>query len=157
MVKQLFQGMYGTEFRHNGGPFGLTCGQSRQTGCHNAGWYNAAGEKIGWGGLDHADMARIAKEINADELFVVLGEYESHWVTDNIVLTPSDKDKPGPQYVGLKCSYIIEKGQCFMVYPGRDFPTSMLSQVEGVHFDYMHRRDAYNKVLIATNLPSMSK
>lgn len=75
--------MFGSEF----GPkteatqvFGLRTGQMRHPDTiHNGGWYNARGEKLGWGDLNVADYTRIQAQLEEDDVFVVLTEQDSFW------------------------------------------------------------------------------
>lgn len=76
---QLFAGVYesrrrpGTE--HIEPPFGLRHGQRRPLRglvARQAGWFNAAGERLGIGDLSTDDLARIAREIKPGELFIVV-------------------------------------------------------------------------------------
>jgi len=46
---------------------------------HNGGWYNLAGEKLGWGDLAARDFIRLMAELQGDEAFLVIGEQASFW------------------------------------------------------------------------------
>lgn len=62
--------------------FGLVCGQiSVWRLIKNAGWYNAQGEKLGWGDLSCLNTVRIARELQSNEMFVILDEQDSYWRT----------------------------------------------------------------------------
>src|SRR3989344_6367048 len=79
-TQQLMKGMYGDELTATNGLFDLRCGQR----CHNSlihagGWYNKAGEKLGWGDLSIENLLRIYGEVANGEFFVVLGETGSFW------------------------------------------------------------------------------
>jgi hypothetical protein len=103
-MSQLTKGMYGTEFCQKGDIFGLHCGQmrSRDKITHNSGWYNRAGEKLGWGDLDAKDFERIARELEYGEYFIVLSEQDSYWKVDKEMV-----EAPGTDYVVEHAMYII--------------------------------------------------
>ena len=98
---------------------GLTCGQmrSKEDVAHNGGWYNKAGEKLGWGDLAHADIPKIQKELEEGELFIVLGEHESFWdfvdfnpgIIGAMCHTKPTAEAPGPDYVAEKCRWIFTR------------------------------------------------
>lgn len=77
-------GMYDYLGRSEGKPsrrFGLREGQIEDAGrvIKDAGWYSAVGVKLGYGDLNSAQIARIAKELQPDEMFVALNEEDSFW------------------------------------------------------------------------------
>ena len=84
---------------------------------HNGGWYNAAGEKLGWGDLAGRDIERIASELVEGEAFYILSEYDSHWECP-----AEDKTLPGPEYVKGKAKFIIEPGKLVVFVNGSFFP-----------------------------------
>lgn len=114
--KPLTKNMYGSEFDSAPGKFmGLRCGQMRSPQLtHNSGWYNRAGEKIGWGDLDKYDFLRIRSALEDGELFVILGESDSFW---NFVTRPGiigsmstvkpDVYAPGVEYIAEHAMYVI--------------------------------------------------
>lgn len=112
---RLTKQMYGHEFKAESRLFDLLCGQTRASrNVHNGGWYNKAGEKLGWGDLDAEDFRRISMELEEGELFVVLHESDSFWnfVTGHGVIgamctTKPDVHAPGVEYVAEKCCYIV--------------------------------------------------
>ncbi len=118
---KLTRGMFGTEF---GGPteasklFGLRTGQMRcgyeSPRAHNGGWYNQAGEKLGWGDLRPDDFKRIQQLLEPGQMFLVLGEHDSFWnfvsrasVIGSMATTTPDMDAPGAEYVAEKAWYVI--------------------------------------------------
>jgi hypothetical protein len=125
-MNRLTKGMYGHEFAPRGGLFGLSCGQMRCPDVvHNGGWYNHLGEKLGWGDLSPDDLNRIAAELKDDEVFIILGEYQSHW--DFVKQFDSQKrvqraeptaEAPGTDYVADKCFLVITRGRIAYVNPG---------------------------------------
>ncbi|MBX4204947.1 MAG: hypothetical protein KW788_02010 [Candidatus Doudnabacteria bacterium] len=121
---QLTKGMYGHQFRNASRMYGLSCGQMRGDDMvHNGGWYNAAGEKLGWGDLSRQDFERISSEIEEGEIFVVLYEGDAFWkfVTHNpgiigsMCKTRPDAEAPGVDYVAQKAAWIITRGKVFHV------------------------------------------
>ncbi|MCX6736027.1 MAG: hypothetical protein NTZ13_03000 [Candidatus Parcubacteria bacterium] len=109
---QLTKGMYGSESNQTGDLFGLACGQmcSEKKITHNSGWYNRSGEKLGWGDLNAEDFARIARELDAGEFFIILSEQDSRWKV------PEGKEEdPGVLYVAEHALYIITRNQLFRV------------------------------------------
>ena len=122
----LTAGMYGTEFDPKSHEFGLACGQMRggiDRVVHNGGWYNKAGEKLGWGDLSQKDLVRVAKSLPVGEMFIVLYEQESFI---NFVQNPSsvggsfskvsdEESSPGQEYVADHCVYIVVPGGIYHV------------------------------------------
>jgi hypothetical protein len=122
-MTQLTKNMYGTESRRTGNLFGLACGQMRgRQFVHNGGWYNKAGEKLGWGDLSVDDFMTIALELEEGEVFIVLHERASFWqfVTRPGLLgsdaqTAVDINSPGLDYVSENAAYIIAPCEIFVV------------------------------------------
>jgi hypothetical protein len=123
-MSRLTKGMFGTEFSNTSHLFGLSCGQMRGAQIvHNGGWYNAKGEKLGWGDLGSEDFRKLQHELRDDELFIVLSESDSFWnfVRHNPGTIGSDcrteptESAPGPAYVAEKCSFILTKGRALYV------------------------------------------
>jgi hypothetical protein len=117
-MAQLTKSMYGQEFGRTGNLFGLHCGQIRSRDfCHNAGWYNKLGEKLGWGDLSVEDFQRIRRELEEGEMFIILGEQDSFWnfvtrpgLLGHNAVTKPDVEAPGVDYVASKARYIITGG-----------------------------------------------
>ena len=136
-MTQLIKGMYGGEFSHEeSNLFGLHCGQMRggkDKLTYNSGWYNKSGEKLGWGDLSTEDMMRIAAELEANELFIILSEGKSCWDHRTNWLSES---APGIAYVAKHAMYIIAKGQKITVDPyGENGPK--IRQIEGRDFSVL--------------------
>jgi hypothetical protein len=122
-MSQLVKGIYGSEFDRTGNLFGLLCGQMSGSATkitHNSGWYNKRGEKLGWGDLSAEDFQRISMGIAADELFIILGEQDSHGnfqnkrVTTGILFKKEITEAaPGVEYVAAHAIYVIAKGQLY--------------------------------------------
>ena len=116
-MAQLTQGMFGTEFRKRPETalFGLHCGQIRgREFVHNGGWYNRAGEKLGWGDLSLVDFQKIAEGLEEGELFIILAESDSFWnfverpgIIGSMAVVKPTADAPGVDYVAEKAMYII--------------------------------------------------
>jgi hypothetical protein len=126
ITSRLSKGMYGNEFGRTPETalFLLKCGQMRGRDLvHNGGWYNRAGEKLGWGDLEPADFQRIAEELEEGELFIILSESDSFWnfVTHNPgsigsrCATSADVNAPGVDYVAEKAMYIIGRMELYIV------------------------------------------
>jgi hypothetical protein len=103
---------------------GLRDGQclSRDT-FHNAGWYNRGGDKIGWGDLSPESIHNIAKNLEDDEVFIILPESASFW---NFVNRPgpigalADVDRlsekrPGMDYLIEHVRFVVTSGKWYQV------------------------------------------
>lgn len=95
--------------------------------CHNAGWYNMTGEKIGWGDLDVKDLNNIAKKLPKGESLFILGEQDSFWkfvekfgIIGWTCKTNEKEKNPGLDYVLDKFRYMIKDGKIFGDYPYND-------------------------------------
>ncbi len=113
-MTQLTIGMYGSEFNSPNNLFGLHCGQMCSKGklTHNSGWYNKAGEKLGWGDLSTYDVARISAELEAGELFVILSESDSYW---NPRRNGISESAPGVTYIAMHAVFIVVQGYVYSV------------------------------------------
>ena len=125
-MTRLIKGMYGHEFGPTSDLFGLRCGQVRGGGnakmTHNSGWYNKAGEKLGFGDLSVTDFQRISKELADGELFIILGESASFWnfVTQHGIIgsmcqTKPTVEAPGVEYTAKYAMYVIARNQLYCV------------------------------------------
>ena len=142
------------------GTYGLATSQMRtQDLVHNGGWYNRAGEKLGWGDLSPEDFRRISREIPEGELFIVLSEYDSFWpfveknpgtVGTSCTTSPSG-EAPGPDYVATKCLYIIRRGEMLLV-DVRNSVTTTFANRDGLTFRVIKRPAVRD--LIGAPLPS---
>ena len=65
--------------------------------CHNAGWFNAKSERLGFGDLSKDDLRRIADCLEEGELFIIVGEWDMFW---------TDKDGDDPKAPGTR--FIVE-------------------------------------------------
>lgn len=117
----LTKGMFGSEFNSNTF-FGLRCGAMRGQNKmgHNNGWYNKAGEKLGWGDIDAKDFKNIQKELEEGQLFILLGEHDSYWtfvreygVIGSMCATEATVEAPGQAYVADKFTFAISKDRIY--------------------------------------------
>ncbi len=131
MPRQLRKMMY--EFERPGQLFGLSHDQVR---CPrlvtNAGWFNSAGEKIGYGDLSADDIRRISsEEINWGELFIVLEE------DDHRSNLPKDlkHDAPGIDYVLSKAHMVLARETRFLILRDRPGPARTRQILREIGFD----------------------
>lgn len=105
--------------------FGLCEEQTRfNKTVHNGGWYNAAGEKIGWGDLSNDDLRRLAAELPEGEIFVVLGEHDSFWPfvthspgpTGAQATTSAGEKAPGLAYLVEHARWFVRRGGACVVF-----------------------------------------
>jgi hypothetical protein len=159
-MAQLTKGMFGSQFdRRNAVAFaGLSCGACRGNDfVHNGGWYNKAGEKLGWGDLSPDDFNKISQELEEGELFIILYESDSFWnfVTHNPGIIGSmcavqpTAEAPGVDFVSEKCAYVIANGQLYYVDRYGDSDKETLVTRDGLEFKVLKREAA--KALIASN------
>ena len=114
--------VYGLETDPKKTPFGMLNGQIRSNGVlNNAGWFNLTGEKIGHGDISMKDMEKIANNLNANECFFVLSEFDTIW---NM---PKDMNanEPGKDYVLKHCAWSISRSSILKV---RDTTTALKSE-----------------------------
>lgn len=117
----LKKGMYPD--RGSPGRFGLRSAQLRardDTIVRDAGWYNGAGEKLGWGDLSDGDFKRIAAELKRDEMFVVLDQRASHFAflfpESHAWAKPNGRpNAPGRAYVARHARYAILPGRVCVI------------------------------------------
>jgi len=120
-MNRLKKGLYGSQRRPRSRLFGLRCGQisaRSEKVVHNGGWYNSAGEKLGWGDLSVQDIGRISRGLRKGELFIVLGERDSYWnfVSFKPEFRTSRKEKaPGIRYVIDRCYLIVARSRIYYV------------------------------------------
>lgn len=90
---------------------------------HNGGWYNKAGEKIGWGDLTDEDMKKISETLKDDDIFIILAEQDSFWnfvtynpgIIGSMCKTSEDEKKPSLNYLAEKAFYIIRHNEILRV------------------------------------------
>lgn len=112
----LTKGMFSRR-RRPSARFGLRNAQLRPgkaTAVRNASWYNAAGEKLGWGDLSFDDLHRIAAGLRGREVLIVLDQSYGHFA----FLFPKQfrhagrkgpAEAPGSAYVRRHARYEIAK------------------------------------------------
>ena len=119
----------------------IHCGQYRTFSSifHNAGWYNARGEKLGYGDLNADDLLAIAQEI--DEMFVVLPERASYW---DFVMNKVQGDEydPGIAYVAENAVGVIVSKTVYL-YSAR----GLIRTVGGHNFMCLDRKHLRELVL----------
>ncbi len=100
---------------------GLRSGQERSHPVvSRCGWYNLAGEMLGWGDLDEEDVIRIMSDCKDENVFLILYNAETFWRRDQDGLTWSDATqveiaKPGSKYVINNASVVITVEGLFFV------------------------------------------
>lgn len=149
-MAQLTQGMYGTIFERQSTLFDIKCGQirsGRDKRTHNSGWYNKAGQKLGWGDLATSDMVRIAHELEPEELFITLSEGMSSWETSYYGVS---EEAPGVDYVAEHALYIIAPKHLYMVTDWETFGKKSRNE-DGHTFLFLSQREA--KQFIETGIP----
>lgn len=122
-MAQLTKGLYGHEFHNTSHLFGLSCGQLRRKDLvHNGGWYNRAGEKLGWGDLSSEDLLQISQELEEGEIFIILPEQASFWnfvtrpdIIGSMAAVKPDVEAPGVDYVVENAMWAIVRGKFFYV------------------------------------------
>lgn len=87
---------------------------------HNGGWYNQDGEKLGWGDLAATDLNRIATLLTPGEVFITLGEHDSHWAFQAVSregplrkLGLRDEQTPGQMYVLARARWAVFPHEVF--------------------------------------------
>lgn len=133
----LTKGMFGSEFSPTSRMFGLRCGQMRYEGklTHNSGWYNAAGEKLGWGDLSASDVVCLIAELPEGEVFYILPERASYWE----VPSGSDPMAPGVAYVREHAMLVVRRHTIYYI---NEFNTDRGPKVRGtLTMTYIGRED----------------
>ena len=120
----LMKGMFSRR-RRPSARFGLRNAQlspKRGTAVRNASWFNAAGEKLGWGDLSFDDLHRIAAGLRGRETFIILDQSYGYFA----FLFPKHfrnagrkgpMDRPGASYVRRHARYEIMKDGVWTVDP----------------------------------------
>jgi hypothetical protein len=136
--------IYGLETDAKKTPFGMLNEQIRADGVlNNAGWFNLAGEKIGHGDISMKDMEKISNNLNANECFFVLLEFDTTWGM------PKDMNanEPGKDYVLKHCVWSISRSSILKV---RDTTTAVKTEnaksSDGVEYTKVGRT-AFEKVI----------
>jgi len=104
----------------------LEVGQMRATDTfHNAGWYNRAGDKIGWGDLDYREVAEIPSRLSSGELLYVLPEYKSFWDLKDAGL---DESRPGLDWIWEHAEATVTKNGIIII---RDWGDAVVEADKG--------------------------
>jgi hypothetical protein len=107
--------MFENDVRPARAAYGLYSGQTRgEEFLRNVGWYNSAGERLGWGDLSRDDIRRLMSELPANQYFVILGEVDAYW---NFMRRATaertaglDIEAPGIEYLIEFARYAVTKG-----------------------------------------------
>lgn len=121
----LIKGMFGTEFNPSRINFaGLCCGQMRGGSTkigHNSGWYNKAGEKLGFGDLNAEDVRKIQDNLEPGQFFVVLSEHDSFWnfvraygPIGAMCVRDEKEEAPGQEYIAERFMYAVSKDMIYV-------------------------------------------
>lgn len=144
--------------------FGLRSGQVRFENklTHDSGWYDRSGKKLGWGDLDASDFQKISKELEPDEMFIILSQHDSFF---NFVDKP-DKNKskwwstvdpkeksPGTEYVAENAMCVISQEKFYMVSAGREKDKNSI-QKGGLSFEVLTPDEMKALVLNSKNIPA---
>lgn len=125
-MNRLIQGMFGSEFnpkKADAFPY-LRCGQMRSLYfCHNAGWYNKHGEKIGWGDLNLSDFKKLRDGLLSTEAFLILSESDSFWkfvernpgIIGSMCSTSEEMLQANQKYAIDRAMFLIVKGKIYLV------------------------------------------
>jgi hypothetical protein len=95
------------------GLFGLS-GQQMRDGAyvHNPGWYNGHGAFLGWGDLSWRDIARIAREIDQDETFVIMDEQDWRSMSDPVLKDRGYEQVP-VSYLAQHAIFLVRRGKAY--------------------------------------------
>ena len=102
------------------GPFDLRNGQERNQPerlGYRMGWFNADGERLGFGDLSTGDLARIEREIQEGEAFIATHEESAFWRLHSGDSRGLSFDSPGRDYVTTHCMYMVVKGRILSTVP----------------------------------------
>lgn len=99
--------------------------------CHNNGWFDQNGNKLGWGDLTVRDLLRIAENVHAFDTFIITGE-SAHCAVDGVtnlitqdVSTHRSLDQAKPcdrAYVVQHARFAILSDRIYSIYDGDDYP-----------------------------------
>ncbi len=139
-VKQLPAGLWGDRCPNPDAPvlFGLAHGQMRPMGerrFHNAVWYNAYGEQVGFGDLSERDIQRIMAEI--EEGCYLLIAAENHGMQPPAT-------RPGIQTVITHAELLLTHGQGWWLLP---FPRVSIHATRGMEFGSLSYQEARDRLL----------
>jgi len=123
-MNRLHKGMYEEASAAKDRLFGLSCDQDRDEALvEDAGWYNADGERLGWGSLTALDLRRIAAELADGEVFIVLSVFDSYWglgygqgqLPNGCQPYGQNMASPGRDYVASKCEFVVTRHHVYRV------------------------------------------
>lgn len=135
--------VYGYENDSKKTPFNLLNNQVRvDSMIDNAGWFNAAGERLGGGDLSIKDMGKISRYIPSSEMFFVLSEVNSSWDMPKEL----DRAAPGFDYVVRNATWICctnhKTGPLVIRVRGDEFPAEDALK-DGVKYIKLPRKSVY--------------
>ncbi len=112
-ARQLPAGLWSTQCASQEGTsrFGLALGQMRsgtEGRLHNAQWYNALGERVGFGDLNEEDIRRIMAEID-DGCYLVIAR-ERHGMKRPAIT-------PGMETLITHAELVITRGKTWWLHP----------------------------------------
>jgi hypothetical protein len=110
--------------------------------CHNAGWFNANGERLGYGDLSTEDIKRISEGLQEGELFIVLNESDVPWTKSE--RHPGDPTAPGIRYVCEHADLIIAPKRVLRV--ARYGVATGYSTVDTLTIENVSPMDAYKAI-----------
>lgn len=87
----------------------------------NARWYDKAGQLVGFGDLARSDLERLSGLLEADELFIVLDEYDALglWLPSS-PRTEEEIAEPGLDYLARFARVIVSHGNLHAVVDDAD-------------------------------------
>lgn len=154
----LTKGVYGFETNSKKTPFGLLNEQRRANGIINAaGWFNAAGERLGSGDLSLKDMDNISKHISVNDLFFVLTEADSDWNIPSGV----DRTEPWLEYIVKNAAWIIGRTNAagpLIIRSRADISTPITKiKKDGVSYLRASRQDVKKSLTVLTAKKDIKK
>jgi hypothetical protein len=138
---RLTKGCYGNQTDAKATPFGFLNEQMRTNGIlNNAGWFNGAGEKLGFGDLSISDFDTIAKNHHADDIFLVCSEFDTSWNMPNHL----DSQAPGLDYIMKNCIWAVYNNRIIKVR--NTISKSIDDDMDGIPYSHVPRTDFHKLV-----------
>jgi hypothetical protein len=139
---------YGLQTDNKKTPFGMLNGQIRHDAIiTSAGWYNFEGEKLGYGDLSLADMAKISKNISGKEMFFVLSEGDSFWNLPK----GANSSEPGTAYVIANASWVIANS--LIVRSRQDIKKAEKTSQDDIEYVRIPRSNVKEVLLASKSVP----
>ena len=156
MLAALTPGMFGTYGKPLSPRFGMYSGQMRGGGgfiIHNAGWYNVAGEKLGFGDLGVMDFKTLRRRLRPKELFIALNEHDSftcfitgHGLVGSSCTVSPAEAAPGSDYVAEHCRFIVRAGELIWVREPYEDSKEFRCLIKGLAFRLISRAEAQHMI-----------